>query len=96
MPQEHGKQKKPPSNRHSSRPAVKFNAFPGEAGDHPAAITKLQYADAGRPTSPGRKDRQAVLPRPQAPTFLHTVPQSDEMDETDGAYNFYDGLPSRR
>src|SRR5262245_40898759 len=27
VPQEHCKQKKPPSNRHSFRPAVKFNGF---------------------------------------------------------------------
>ena len=52
VPQEHGKQKKPLSTRHSSRPAVKFNGFPGEASNHPAAITKLQYSDAGLQTSP--------------------------------------------
>jgi hypothetical protein len=96
VPQEHGKQKKPLSNRHSSRPAVKFNGFPGEASAHPAAITKLQYSDAGQQTSPGRKNRLAVLPRPQAPTFLHTVSQSAETDESAGGHSFYDGLPSPR
>jgi hypothetical protein len=104
VPREHGKQKKPPSNRHFSRPAAKFNGFPGEASDHPAAVNKLQYSDAGQQTSPGRKDRQPVLPRPRAPTFFPTVsddrhdgePQSAETDETHGAYSVYDGLPSPR
>ena len=104
VPREHGKQKKAPSNRHFSRPAVKFNGFPGEASDHPAAINKLQYSDAGQQTSPGRDDRQPVLPRPRAPTFLPTVSddrhdgemRAAETDETHGAYSFYDGLPSPR
>jgi hypothetical protein len=101
VPREHGKQKKPPSNRHSSRTAAKFNGFPGEASDHPAAINKLQYSDAGQQTSPGRKDRQPVLPRPRAATFFPTVSddrhdgemQSAETDETHGV-TFYDCLPS--
>jgi hypothetical protein len=47
VPREHGKQKKAPSNRHFSRPAAKFNGFPGKASDHRAAINKLRYVDAG-------------------------------------------------
>ena len=96
---ERGKQKQPPSNRHFS-----FNGFPGEASDHPAAVNKLQYSDAGQQTSPGRGDRQPVLPRPRAPTSLPTVSddrhdgemKSAETDETHGAFSFYDGLPSPR
>ena len=99
QPSERGKQKKPPSNRHFS-----FNGFPGEASDHPPAVNKLQYSVAGQRTSPGRGDRQPVLPRPRAPTSLPTVSddrhdgemQSAEPDETHGAYSFYDGLPSPR
>jgi hypothetical protein len=68
QPSERGKQKKPPSNRHFS-----FNGFPGEASDHPPAVNKLQYSVAGQRTSPGRGDRQPVLPRPRAPTSLPTV-----------------------
>jgi hypothetical protein len=104
QPSELGKQKNPPSNRHFSRPAVKFNGFPGEASDHPAPANKPQYSDAGHRTSPGRDDRQPVLPRPRPPTFFPTVSddrhdgdmQSVETDETHGAYSFYDGLPSPR
>jgi hypothetical protein len=46
VPREHGKQKKPPTDRHFSRPAVKFNGCRGEASDHSAAVNKLQYSDA--------------------------------------------------
>jgi len=99
QPSERGKQKKPPSNRHFS-----FNGFPGEASDHPPAVNKLQYSVAGQRTSPGRGDRQPVLPRPRAPTSLPTVSddrhagemRAVETDETHGAYSFYDGLPSPR
>jgi hypothetical protein len=65
QPSERGKQKQPPSNRHFS-----FNGFPGEASDHPAAVNKLQYSDAGQQTSPGRGDRQPVLPRPPSTDVL--------------------------
>jgi hypothetical protein len=99
QPSERGKQKQPPSNRHFS-----FNGFPGEASDHPPAVNKLQYSDARQQTSPGRGDRQPVLPRPRAPTSLPTVSddrhdgemKSAETDETHGAFSFYDGLPSPR
>jgi hypothetical protein len=95
-------QKKPPSNRHFSRPAVKFNGFPREVSDHPAAV--LQYSDTGQQTSPGRDDRRRVLPRPRAPTFLPTVSddrqdgemQSAEPHDTHGADSFYDAVPSPR
>jgi hypothetical protein len=104
MPHEHGKQKKPPSDRHSSRPAVKFNGFPADASDLPAAVNKPQHSDAGQQTSSSRKDRQPVLPRPRAPTFFPTASvdrhdrdmQSVETDQTHGARSFYDGLPSPR
>jgi hypothetical protein len=66
--------------------------------------SKPQYSDAGHRTSPGRDDRQPVLPRPRPPTFFPTVSddrhdrdvQSVETDETHEAYSFYDGLPSPR
>ena len=74
VPREHGKQKKAPSNRHFSRPAAKFNGFPGKASDHRAAINKLRYVDAGHQPSPGRDDWQPVLSSPRTPTFLPTVP----------------------
>jgi hypothetical protein len=91
QPPERGKQKQPPPNRHFS-----FNGFPGKASDHPAAVNKLQYSDAGQQTSPGRGDRQPVLPRPRAPTSLPTVSddrhdgemKSAETDETRGAFRF--------
>ena len=104
VPREHGKQKKAPSNRHFSRPAAKFNGFPGKASDHRAAINKLRYVDAGHQPSPGRDDWQPVLSSPRTPTFLPTVSddrhagemRATEADETYGAYSFYDGLPSPR
>jgi hypothetical protein len=79
-------------------------ASSGEASDHQAAANKLQYSDVGQRTSPGRDDRQPVLPSPRPPTFLRTVSddrhdgetQSAETDETHGAYSFYDALPSPR
>jgi hypothetical protein len=100
---EHGKQKKPPSNRHSSRPEVKFNGFPGDASDHPAAVNKLQHSDAGHQTSSG-KDRQPVLSRPRASTFFPTASfdrhdgemRPAETDEIHVALSFYDARPSPR
>jgi hypothetical protein len=96
---EHGTQKKPPSNRH-----FLFNGFPEKGSDHPAAVNKLQYSDAGQQTSPPRDDRQPVLSRPRAPTFLPAgsddrhdgETQSAETNEIHRAYNFYDAPPSPR
>src|SRR5580692_3781034 len=69
-----------------------------------SAVAKLQYSDAGQQTSPGRGDRQPVLPRSRAPTSLPPVSddrhdgemKSAETDETHGAFSFHDGLPSPR
>ena len=100
---EHGKQKKAPSNRHFSRPAAKFDGFPGKAGDHRAAINKLRYVEAGRQPSAARDNRQPVLSSPRAPSFL---PEADdrhagemraaEADATHDGQRFYDSLPSPR
>jgi len=92
-------QKKPSSNKHFSRPVVKFNGFTEEASDHSVAANQAQYS-AGQQTSLGRKDRQRVLPR--APTFPHVSDdrhndeiQSAETDEAH-AYGPYDGILSPR
>ena len=85
-----------------SRPAARFNDFPGKASDHRAATNKPRYVDAGYRPSPA--DRQRVLSSPPAPTFLPAVSDNRhagemravETDETHGTYSFYHGLPSPR
>ena len=101
-PREHGKQKKAPSNRHSSRPSAKFTGFPGEASNHLAVVNKLQYSHAGQQPSPGRNDRQPVLSTTKTSTSrAFDDCDADEMqaaatDETHGPYGFHDALPSSR
>src|SRR5262249_11269591 len=98
---ERGKQK-PPSTRHFSQPTAKFTGFPGEASNHLAVISKLQYSHAGQQPSPGRSDRQPVLSSSRASTSrAFDDCDANEMqpaatDETHGPYGFHDALPSSR
>jgi hypothetical protein len=99
LPREH--QTKPPSNRYPSRPSV-INGC-GKGSDQ-SAVNKLQHSGAGQQSIPSRDDRQPVLPRPQAPTFLPAVSddrrdhemQSAETDEIHRADSFCNALPRPR